>query len=457
MTALVIVGDVLLDRDVEGAVHRLSPDAPVPVVDDCHDRVRAGGAGLAATLAARAGHQVQLVTAIGRDAAGDLVREDLAAAGVEIIDVGLTGDTPEKVRVRAGTRTLLRLDRTQRGASRPEAATSRARAAVRMAPAVLVADYGYGIAADAALRSELTGRATRAPVVWDPHTRGPAPVPGTTLVTPNRAEATRFVPEVAGVGLGADSERARRLRRRWDVTAVCVTLGDEGAVLALRQGLPYVIGASPAVGDPCGAGDCFAVAATAALADGASAPRAVEHAVAQASAFVAHGGLDGADREPGGRHAPSIADAASTVARVRATGGIVVATGGCFDLLHAGHVELLRAARALGDCLVVFLNSDASVRRLKGAGRPIVGEADRAAVLESLACVDAVEVFDEDTPATALRRLRPDVFVKGSDYAGRELEEQAVLGEWGGETVLVPILEGRSTTTLIQRALADAG
>jgi rfaE bifunctional protein nucleotidyltransferase chain/domain/rfaE bifunctional protein kinase chain/domain len=457
VTALVIVGDVLLDRDVEGAVHRLSPDAPVPVVDDCHDRVRAGGAGLAATLAVRAGHQVQLVTAIGRDAAGDLVREQLADAGVEVVDVGLTGDTPEKVRVRAGTRTLLRLDRTLRGGSRPEPATSRARAAVRMAPAVLVADYGYGVAADAALRSELTGRAARAPVVWDPHARGPAPVPGTTLVTPNRAEATRFVPEVPGAGLGADSERARRLRRRWDVAAVCITLGDEGAVLALRQGLPYVIGAAPAVGDPCGAGDCFAVAATAALAAGADAPRAVEEAVAVASAFVAGGGLDGGERPAAPDREPAVTDRMGAVSRVRAAGGVVVATGGCFDLLHAGHVELLRAARALGDCLVVCLNSDASVRRLKGAGRPIVGEADRAAVLESLAYVDAVEVFDEDTPAAVLRRLQPDVFVKGSDYAGRELEEAAVLGEWGGETVLVPVLEGRSTTSLIQRALADAG
>jgi rfaE bifunctional protein nucleotidyltransferase chain/domain len=136
-------------------------------------------------------------------------------------------------------------------------------------------------------------------------------------------------------------------------------------------------------------------------------------------------------------------------ARVRAHGGRVIATGGCFDLLHAGHVSTLQAARALGDCLVVCLNSDASVRRLKGPGRPLVAEADRAAVLAALACVDAVVVFDEPTPAAVLRQLRPHVFAKGGDYSPADLPERTVLAEWGGEVVFVPYLEGRSTTRLL--------
>jgi rfaE bifunctional protein nucleotidyltransferase chain/domain len=135
--------------------------------------------------------------------------------------------------------------------------------------------------------------------------------------------------------------------------------------------------------------------------------------------------------------------------RVRAHGGRVVATGGCFDLLHAGHVSTLQAARALGDCLVVCLNSDASVRRLKGPGRPLVAEADRAAVLAALACVDAVVVFDEATPAAVLRQLRPHVFAKGGDYSAADPPEGAVLAEWAGEVVLLPYLEGRSTTRLV--------
>jgi rfaE bifunctional protein nucleotidyltransferase chain/domain len=144
------------------------------------------------------------------------------------------------------------------------------------------------------------------------------------------------------------------------------------------------------------------------------------------------------------------------IARVRAQGGTVVATGGCFDLLHPGHVRTLQSARALGDCLVVCLNSDASVRRLKGPRRPVVEQADRAAVLLALGCVDAVEVFDEDTPVAVLERLRPDLWVKGGDYAAGELPEAAALARWNGRAVILPFLEGRSTTRLIEEAALHA-
>jgi rfaE bifunctional protein nucleotidyltransferase chain/domain len=140
------------------------------------------------------------------------------------------------------------------------------------------------------------------------------------------------------------------------------------------------------------------------------------------------------------------------VARVRAQGGTVVASGGCFDLLHAGHVRTLEAARALGDCLVVCLNSDASVRRLKGDDRPLVGQDERAAVLAALRCVDAVAVFDEDDPRAVLRDLRPHLWVKGGDYVADELPEAATLAEWGGRAVVVPYVAGHSTTRLIDVA-----
>jgi D-beta-D-heptose 7-phosphate kinase/D-beta-D-heptose 1-phosphate adenosyltransferase len=141
------------------------------------------------------------------------------------------------------------------------------------------------------------------------------------------------------------------------------------------------------------------------------------------------------------------------VARVRAEGGTVVATGGCFDLLHAGHVAMLQAARALGDCLVVCLNGDDSVRRLKGRDRPLQPASDRAAVLLALDCVDAVVVFDEDTPVEALERLRPAIFAKGADYAGADLPEARALTRWGGQVVAVPYLQGRSTTRLLEEAV----
>jgi rfaE bifunctional protein nucleotidyltransferase chain/domain len=135
---------------------------------------------------------------------------------------------------------------------------------------------------------------------------------------------------------------------------------------------------------------------------------------------------------------------------------VVVATGGCFDLLHAGHVATLRAARRLGDCLVVCLNSDTSVRRLKGPGRPVMPEVDRTRVLEALECVDSVVVFEDDTPVRVLEQLRPDVWVKGGDYAGADLPEAGVLTRWGGQAVVLPYVPGRSTTALV-RELARTG
>ncbi|MDP9005781.1 MAG: D-glycero-beta-D-manno-heptose 1-phosphate adenylyltransferase, partial [Actinomycetota bacterium] len=192
-------------------------------------------------------------------------------------------------------------------------------------------------------------------------------------------------------------------------------------------------------------------------AGGALVSEAVEAAVAAASAFVAAGGAAGLSVDLADPPATAPAgDVAELVARVRANGGALVATGGCFDLLHAGHVHMLRAARSLGDALVVLLNSDESVRRLKGPDRPLQGQDDRAAVLAALDCVDAVVIFDEDTPVEALERLRPDVFAKGADYAVADLPEATTLASWGGETVVVPYLQGRSTTRLLEEAVRRA-
>jgi rfaE bifunctional protein nucleotidyltransferase chain/domain len=210
-------------------------------------------------------------------------------------------------------------------------------------------------------------------------------------------------------------------------------------------------------GDPCGAGDRFAVSAAGALADGAGAVEAVREGIAGASEFVRAGGASAwsvpSFHEPG--RAPAVLrqiepDARRLAETVRARGGTVIATGGCFDLLHAGHVEMLRAARGLGDLLIVCLNSDRSVSRLKGPGRPLVGEAERATVLGALECVDAVTIFDEDTPARALAELRCDVWAKGGDYDPADLPERAVVEASGGRVVTLPYLDGHSTSRLLK-------
>jgi D-beta-D-heptose 7-phosphate kinase / D-beta-D-heptose 1-phosphate adenosyltransferase len=449
---LVVVGDALLDRDVEGRVERLCPDAPVPVVDETSRVSRPGGAGLAAALATADGHPVTLITALAEDAAGRELAALLGQGGAEVVDLGLDGATPEKVRIRAEGRSLLRLDRgSAPGAIGP--ATDAARAALESAAAVLVSDYGRGITGERSLRAALADLTSRTPVAWDPHPKGSEPVPGVRLATPNRAEAAGFAPEIDGEGLPAVIARARELAARWRATGVAVTLGADGALLAGGD-VDSFLAPAPEVsgGDACGAGDRFASRVAGLLAEGAPPSEAVAGAVLAASSFVAAGGAASVSL---GEHRPAetAESAERIIARTRARGGTVVATGGCFDLLHAGHVHTLRAARALGDCLIVCLNSDESVRRIKGSDRPLVPEEDRSAVLRALSCVDAVVLFDEDTPEVVLERLRPDVFAKGGDYAVSELPEARLLARWGGRAVILPYVAGRSTTRLIEEAL----
>jgi D-beta-D-heptose 7-phosphate kinase / D-beta-D-heptose 1-phosphate adenosyltransferase len=457
--SIVVVGDALLDVDLVGTASRLTPDAPVPVVEDVETRERPGGAALAAVVAARATRrEVVLVTPMADDAAADRLRA-LLAGRVRLVEIPATGGTAVKRRLRVGDHSVARIDSGAPVTGLGELPAEAARA-VRGAAAVLVADYGRGTTADPAVRAVLAQ--ARGPVVWDPHPRGADPVPNARLVTPNGAEAAR-VASLAGMaagvaaegdGLAAVGARAEALIRHWGVGAVAVTLGARGALLSYGEGAPMVVPATPVTGgDPCGAGDSFAAAAALALADGAVTGEAVAAAVASAGAFVARGGASAWDvaaaPEPDAAAEPG---ADGVIARVRAAGGTVVATGGCFDLLHPGHVATLRAARGLGDCLVVCINSDDSVRRLKGPSRPLVTAADRARVLEALEFVDAVVVFDEDTPAEVIGRLRPDVWAKGGDYAGADLPEAAVLRRWGGQAVVLPYLDGHSTTALVERS-----
>jgi rfaE bifunctional protein nucleotidyltransferase chain/domain len=358
----------------------------------------------------------------------------------------------------AGDRPLLRLDD---GDGRARAATGAAEDAVTGAAGLLIADYGRGTAD--VLRDAL-GRTT-APLVWDPHVRGLPPVPGVRLVTPSAQEARAFARHLdAGdtgdeAGLRTAARDACTLVRAWQAQAVAVTLGERGALLSHGE-TPLLVPTPAAVaGDACGAGDRFAAAAAGELADGALTEAAVQAAVHAATRYVAEGGARAVATEerpdppePAPADGDITGDAVRLAARVRTAGGTVVAAGGCFDLLHAGHVALLQAARRAGDCLIVCVNSDDSVRRRKGAGRPLVPAADRVRVLRALECVDAVAVFDEDTPERILGELRPHIWAKGGDYARTELPEQPLVESWGGQVLLLPYLDGRSTTGLARRA-----
>ncbi|MFC7402367.1 PfkB family carbohydrate kinase [Citricoccus sp. GCM10030269] len=473
---IVVVGDVLLDRDVTGISERLSPDAPVPVVDVQHVHASPGGAGLAALLCSGAAGglpgeppEVLLVAPMADDDSAAELRE--AMASIDIHALGHEGGTRTKTRIRSGGQTLVRVD--EGGSGKPvDVDAGRLTSLLARADVILVSDYGGGVTHDPTVRRALSEAAPRVPMVWDPHPRGGEPVTGCTVITPNLSEA-----RVALSSLGAaaplpsetpDDELAEYLRVGWDARSVAVTAGASGAFLA-TSGTAELIPTTPVdSSDPCGAGDRFAAAVAVHLADGASVHRSVDAAVTAAARWVEAGGAaafrDGrigprgttSDRQSADR--PLAEDpheaAIRAVAATRARGGTVVATGGCFDVLHPGHLETLRRARALGDVLVVLLNSDDSVTRLKGPARPIVGQEDRASLLMGLRDVDGVLIFEEDTPGAALDRLRPDIWVKGGDYSPEMLPEAPLVRSWGGQVEVLPYVEGRSTTSIVERIAA---
>jgi rfaE bifunctional protein kinase chain/domain len=305
---VVVVGDVLLDRDVDGVVDRLCPDAPVPVLTEASIFHRPGGAGLAATFLALDGADVVLVGAVGDDLAGDTVRRLLDDIGVTLIEVPYHGPTPEKVRLRAGRHMLLRLDRGS-GPGRFDEPPAAAAAAMAAASAVLVSDYGRGLTALPALRRALTLAAGRTPLVWDPHPKGSTPVPGAHLVCPNRAEAAGFVARhgiaATGPAIGPAGEdvaeiaaEATLLRGAWHVGAVAITVGERGAVLGRADRPASHIAAAPCrSGDACGAGDRFSATATLGLARGADTLGCVRSAVRAATRYVAGNGPEVLHRE----------------------------------------------------------------------------------------------------------------------------------------------------------------
>ncbi|SDK92416.1 PfkB family carbohydrate kinase [Arthrobacter sp. ok362] len=457
---IVVVGDILLDVDVDGVATRLCPDAPVPVVDVSGARYRAGGAGLVATMLAEDGHHVILVTVLGADEASTRLEGQLA--GLTVVAGPSGAPTPVKTRVRADGNMVVRFDEGCQHAPVPAVTPAMLRA-LDGAAAIVVADYGRGLTTNPSLRAALTRLAGLIPIIWDPHRGGAPPVAGVAVVTPNWAEARAAAAVLSPAAPSADGpgELARTLMSLWRSNAVLVTQGQHGATLA-RATAPTVHIAAPKarVVDPCGAGDRLAASLAAQLAAGHDLTESARVAVREAASFLAGGGVEALNGPPrpvsGHSTGRRGGDAAALARRVRRTGGTVVATGGCFDLLHAGHARSLAAARALGDCLIVCLNSDSSVRRIKGASRPIINQLDRVELLLALGCVDAVLVFDEDTPERCLNMLRPDIWVKGGDYDVRELPETPLVESWGGRCLTVPYHPARSTTHLAD-ALARVG
>ena len=461
-----VVGDLMVDHYLWGDVRRISPEAPVPVVRLQRSTHSPGGAANVAANLASLGVHTCLAGVTGSDRA----REDLLAAihGIDTRGIIAAGDrlTCVKTRVMSGHQQLLRVDHednTPIGEHAANALGERVVSTVQDSDALLLSDYAKGTLTD--LLTQRLIRAARAQnklVIVDPKGNDFLRYRGATAITPNRAElalATGCPTE----DLDALYNAAHGLRDQLELDFVLLTLSEHGLALIEPQGTTSIPAAAREVFDVSGAGDTVIAVFTAALCCGLSRTDAAHIANLAAGAVVAQAGTatltsdelsTALHEESTHEQAAKISTAPALARRIadwRRRGERVVFTNGCFDLLHAGHVNYLEQARHQGDRLVVGINTDNSVRALKGPERPIIREADRARVLAALAAVDAVVLFDAPTPLDLITTLRPDVLVKGADYTEDGVVGAAEVRSWGGTVVLVPLTEQRSTSSIVRK------
>jgi D-beta-D-heptose 7-phosphate kinase / D-beta-D-heptose 1-phosphate adenosyltransferase len=464
---VVVLGDAMLDTYLEGASSRLSAEAPVPIVAVSARRDLPGGAANTAANVRALGADVALVSVVGDDSEADLLRDALARHAIRV-DALVTEPgrvTHAKNRVLSGPQMLVRFDQGSTGAV---TAASEAALVAELAEtwgscdAVVVSDYGYGVLTPRIVvtLAELQADAPRVVVVDAKDLRAYRDT-GVMAVKPNFRQALSLLGEPVAEAsrielIAAEGERILELT---GAQIAAVTLDAEGA-LVLERGRPAYRAYARRSPDSraMGAGDTFAAALALALAAGAHTPAAAELASAAAGIVVGKQGtaLCSADdlRDAvagGGKYLRDRGRLHAVLTAHREEGKRIVFTNGCFDILHRGHITYLSRAKTLGDVLVVGLNSDESVARLKGPGRPVNTLEDRAHVLAALSAVDHIVAFEEDTPIALVEDVRPDVFVKGGDYTREMLPEAPVVEALGGTIHLLPYVDDRSTSGIIER------
>jgi len=471
---VLVVGDLMLDEYVWGSVERVSPEAPVQVLDWVSHHDGLGGAANVAQNLVALGCEVWLAGVVGDDDKGARLRQILIEQGAHVDDV-LTDPlrpTTTKLRVMAGSQQILRIDRELRHRLSDElqqALIERIATRLPQVDGVICSDYAKGVLTREVLSATRRNAQTHGrQVLADPKGSDYTRYIGFDIVTPNRKE----LEAAAGIGAATDDEivhAGTKVLNEIRGQALLVTRGKDGMTLLRSERPPvHIPTAAREVFDVTGAGDTVIAAFAMALFHGSDMEAAAQLANRAAGLAVAKLGaapvgfrelaldLEGGPHYEGTKILPH-ADLVRAVSRARGQGKRVVFTNGCFDILHVGHIELLRKSRALGDLLVVGINSDESVRRLKGEKRPLIGQNERAHVLAALDSVDLVAVFGEDTPLALIDALHPDVLVKGGDYSLDEVVGREQVEAWGGRVELVPIVEGFSTTDLVRRILERHG
>jgi D-beta-D-heptose 7-phosphate kinase/D-beta-D-heptose 1-phosphate adenosyltransferase len=471
-TPVMVVGDLMLDRFVHGAVSRVSAEAPVPILARDREEVMLGAAGNVARNLAALGGVPNLIGVIGEDAAAERVTGLVVGGRMEVVGATLIRDagrpTTTKIRFISAGQQLLRVDHENTRPVEGEVQAALARTIAEGASgarAILLSDYGKGVVTDAVIQACLAAaKASGAPLIVDSKARHFGRYGAADIVKPNAAELAfaTDLPTATDTEIEIALEKALGLS---GCRAILVTRSARGMSLAERgKPVRHFRRPAPEVFDTAGAGDTALATLGLALASGAALDEAVELALLASSVVVEKAGVTAVspdellEAEVAAHRAPTEAKIVTADGMVRAVerwrerGLKVGFTNGCFDILHPGHVAYLSQARSWCDRLIVGVNSDASVRRAKGQGRPVNPLEARALVLAGLACVDLVTAFDDDTPIALIAAARPDLLVKGGDYEIRSVVGADLVLGWGGEVKIATFVDGHSTTATLAKA-----
>ncbi|MBN2372532.1 D-glycero-beta-D-manno-heptose-7-phosphate kinase [bacterium] len=467
---ILVLGDLMIDEYLWGSVDRVSPEAPVQVVNVLREARTLGGAGNVIANLAALGGNVDVAGVIGDDSGAQWLLDQIDALGAGheclIRDPGRL--TTKKTRVVAVNQQVVRIDRETRKpiTNQQEGILfDYVRKGIERWHAIVLSDYGKGLLTESFLEKAISlGREKGIRVIIDPKGVNYKRYRGAGLITPNKKEA------IQGMGLENNKDWdikgiGQNMIKELDLKSLVITLGPEGMCVFSPGDEPRLIHTKAReVYDVSGAGDTVVAAITLCLATGTELVKAAEVANLAAGVVVGKVGTATATQaeilaylDSGYIMSSKIIRDRAALARLiaahRQRGEKVVFTNGCFDLIHFGHIKLLHEAKSFGDILMVGLNTDESVRRLKGPSRPCLGEEERAHILASLSCVDYLTLFDEDTPLELIKQLKPDILVKGSDYSKDQVVGSDIVDAYGGQIRLVELAENFSTSRLIQKIL----
>ncbi len=462
-----VIGDVMLDRYLIGSVGRISPEAPVPIVLLKQQNERAGGAANVAANLAQLGIKTHIIGCVGGDAEAKTLLALLGEMDVEASGVCISNNRPTiaKTRVLSGHQQMMRLDQENSepfNSAENKQLLSAIQAQLALKPAVVIlSDYAKGLLSSEICQTIIKQCKTQdIPVLVDPKGHDYSKYQGATALTPNKKETA----EACNTSTN-DSDlitKASELKNSLNLQFLAVTRGEEGITL-IDSRIHDIPAIAKQVFDVSGAGDTVIATLAAGLMYGLNALESLQLANIAAAVVVGKVGtvpisqqelLEALTSQQGNEQAHKICDLAQLMQKIEAWKKAkqkIVFTNGCFDLLHAGHVTYLEAAKKRGDRLILGLNTDRSVSAIKGPTRPVVHENDRARVLAALESVDAIILFDEDTPINLINVIKPDVIAKGSDYTADQVVGGKEVISWGGEIALIDLVEGRSTSNIIKK------